>query len=260
MPVSPEIFLLTDQVKKFTRAGLTFELFRDLIIGRNNRDIVSDARRVLPEFLKDISVNISGEENIQNSGLIVFNHPGNDIMVPALLSLFITVNELTHKYVSLVKASDIMLLTNYNDKKPLPGSVAFMKRFNNLYGENIISLPTLTSRKDYVSGRAVAARKIIEYLRRGQLVALAPEGHTEINNEISPLETYHDSSGTLIRYTSRFGLPIVPIGIWKEKNVINLKIGKPAKIFSENNLKAVVELMGLIAENLPEKHRGPFRN
>jgi hypothetical protein len=260
MTASPEFFYLPRLASKFTKAGLTREIIYDLLKGTKKRDLIFDARRLLPEFLKDVSLKIAGEENIQDSGLIVFNHPSNRIIFPAFLSLLVKINEKTDKHLSLVMASEIMLSAHLNKKVPLPGSIAFMRRFHSLYKEEIIPTPTAESRKDHYSGRALALRKIIKQLQKRQIIALAPEGHIEIDNQISPLEAFHNGSGMIAKFTSKIGLPIVPIGIWGKTNVVYVNIGKPVKIFSEDNFEATCELMKHIADNLPEELRGPFKD
>ena len=260
MSISKEVFRLPGIVNKFTKAGLTLEISRDLMLGKNDRNIITDAEKLLPKFLKEVSINFEGEENLQASGLIAFNHPSSNVVLPAFLSLIVKVKELTGKDVSLLMASEITLTSNLNDKIPIPGSIFFMKRFHNLYGNKIISSPTVTFRKDYLSGRAVATRKVIKHLHNNEIVAIAPEGHVEINNEISPPESFHEGSGFLARMATKNGQPIIPIGIWKENDVVNLKIGKSVNILSEDNVQATKDLMKYIAENLPEKYRGPFKN
>ena len=66
---------------------------------------------------------------------------------------------------AVLMASEIVLSGKFNDKAALPGSIQFITRFHSLYPENIISTPTVESRKDFISGRAIAAKNMIKRLK-----------------------------------------------------------------------------------------------
>jgi hypothetical protein len=261
MPISPELKLIPSIALKFTRAGLTFEILRDIASGRG-RDLAEDAEKLIKEYERDFDISLSGLSNIPRGGIITFNHPNNDILLPAVLKLVTEVKKKYRKEVSIVTASEIMLSANLNEKKSLPGSGKFIKRLHGLYPKNIISSPTVKSRPDYLSGRAVAARKALRTLKSGNLVAIAPEGHTEINDNISPTHTFHEGAGALAIFASKMGLPIIPVTIWREEGIktkINILVAEPFLVEEDDGKTAVTEIMRRIAENLPEHLKGPFK-
>lgn len=258
MPISPELFLIPNVAKKFTQAGLTHEILSDFILGKTNRNLISDARRLLFKYEEEIMIETKGIQNIPDGGIIAFNHPDNDVMIPAFLKMVVVMADQVGKELSLVMASEVMIASNLNDKVALPGSIKFIERFHSLYHGSLISAPTVITRKDFVLGRAIAARKALEKLKNGQIVGIAPEGHTELGNKISPIETFHSGSGALARLAKRFNKPTIPVAIWKEQNCINISMGEPFYVQSENDNKSVIEIMSRIASRLPERFRGPF--
>ncbi|KKU09498.1 MAG: hypothetical protein UX13_C0039G0018, partial [Candidatus Woesebacteria bacterium GW2011_GWB1_45_5] len=239
----------------------TFKFLSALITGAHDRDLQEDAGRLLSEYRDKVSVEVSGIENIPDGGLLIFNHPNNDILIPALLDLIVKIKEFKNREVSLVMTSEIMLFANLNEKVALPGSIKFIERLHGIYPKNIISAPTVTSRKDFVTGRAKAARKVIERLREGQIVAISPEGHVEIDNVISPVDTFHRGSGALARLAGELAKPVVPVAFWEEgKGKLKTEIGQPFYVNGPNDLETVKNMMERISLMLPDSLRGPFKS
>jgi hypothetical protein len=197
--------------------------------------------------------------NVPDGGIIAFNHPKNDILLPAVFKLITNIKEYKSKNVVLVTGSEVILSAKLNDKTAVPGSVRFMKRLHSLYPDNIISTPTVEKREDFVTGRAIAARKIIRNLKCGNLIAIAPEGHTEENEVISPIDSYHHGTGVLAKLASMMGKPVVPAGIMRvNQKDVSLCIGEPFFITEANNDDAAITIMREVARMLPRQLRGPF--
>jgi len=165
MPLSPELKRLPRIAASFYRAGLMGELVAGMVKGEEGRSMVEDARRLRTELESDSMVSFSGLENIPREGgaVIVFNHPNMEILLPAMLELFVRIYDNNGQQVKLVIGSEIPMTTkNYNEKTALPVSVLLLERFHRLYSKNIISVPTSENRKDFLSGRTMAVRKIWE--------------------------------------------------------------------------------------------------
>ncbi len=233
-----------------------------IVTGENGRDMVEDAEKLLVELEKHSKVNLRGVENIPtDSGcLIVFNHPNMEVLLPAMLELFVSIFESNQKQVRLAMGSEIPLTTkNFNEKTAMPGSVWLLERFHGMYSNNIISVPTAENRKDFLTGRTVAVRKMMRSFKDNNIVAISPEGHVEINGTVSPVHTYHDGSGKMAMLASRMGIPTVPVAVWGDEREIGVVVGKPFFITAETTNLAAVESMYQVSRNLPEELRGPFR-
>lgn len=157
-------------------------------------------------------------ENIPKEGgsLIVFNHPNMDVLLPAMLELLVKIYDLNGQQVKLAMGSEIPMTTaNFNEKTALPGSILLLKRFHQMYSENIISVPTAEKRKDYLSGRTRAVRQIMRAFKEKNVVIISPEGHVEKNGTISPLEIYHEGSGKLAMFVVSQLMPLELRGPFK---------------------------------------------
>jgi hypothetical protein len=260
MPFSPELKIMPWIASKYLNSGLAKELIASVVRGDRSRDFIEDARRLTYEFKKDRVIVISGIENIKRGSLLAFNHPNMDTLLPGYLDLVVEVYDNIGRKVDLVMASEIMLFAKFNEKVALPGSIKFMKRLHETYGGAIISSPTVTGRKDYLTGRAIAFRKILNELKAGNIVSISPEGHVEEEDKISPPETFHQGSGAIARFISKFGIPVTPAAIWKENKNIYVKIGEQFVEQGQTNTEAVINIMKHIGFLLPKGLRGPFDN
>jgi len=261
MPISPEMARLPGIAGKFYRAGLLPELVGGMISGKSGRDMVEDAKRLIGELEKETSINIFGLENIpkETGCVILFNHPNMDVLLPAMLGMMIGAYDTSGQKIMLVMGSEIpMTIKNFNEKSALPGSVWLLNRFHRLYSENIISVPTAASRRDFLTGRTVAVRKIMRAIKNNNIVIISPEGHVEKNGVISPVETYHEGSGKLAILATRMGIPTVPVGIWETRNMTNVNIGRPFFLTAKEADLAAIEGMSEVAKMMPEVLRGPF--
>lgn len=262
MPIAPETLKIPGIIEKFNRSGLTLNLILDLIDGHKSRNIILDAEKLVREYEKDTTIEITGTENIpQNKGcLLVFNHPNMDVLLPAILKLMVKVNEKGGARPVLLMGAEIPLTGKFNESYPIPGSPNFIKRFHGLYSENIISVPISTSREDYLSGRLTTARRAESELKKGNMILISPEGHVEMKNEISPKETFHLGSGRLAMIAAKNNAQILAVGIWKdeETRIVRVNIGPQFRLNS-NKSEAAVELMAHVADLMPAKLRGPFK-
>ena len=262
MALAPELATIGGIAGKFKSAGLVGELITGMIRGETGRDLIDDARRLVAEYGGDEYVSISGLENIGegHGGLIVFNHPNSDILFPAVLNLMIKVYDVGgHKPVFLM-GEEIPMTQAFNKIYPVPGSIALIRRFQHLYSDNIIPVPVSRSRKDYRSGRALAFDGAMSKLESGGIVFISPEGHVEVGNTISPIETFHAGTGRMAMRAKAIGVSVVPVGIWEQEDRkrIQVQIGCPFVIEGVGSIGAVRELMERIAGELPEQFRGPF--
>ena len=262
MSLSPEIRKIPEIIGKFNRAGLTGELIGALIKGKTGRDLIEDGKRLLAEYGGNEWVGVTGIGNIpKDSGcLVVFNHPNMDVLLPAMLTLMVSIHNEGGQVPVLLMGAEIPLFGKFNETYPLPGSVGLIGRFHRLYPENIISVPMSTARKDYNSGRFLATRKAVGALQKGRMVMIAPEGHVEMGNTISPIDTLHSGAGGLSRIASSVGVPTVPVGIWENQKdrSIRINIGESFIVSTNDNTKAGNELMFRVAHLMPEELRGPF--
>ena len=262
MPLSPELRRLPGIAASFYRAGLVGELVTGMVRGETGRSMVEDARKLSRELQTGKTVNLRGTENIpREGGIVVFNHPNMDILLPSMLELFVKIFDSSGQQVRLAMASEItMTTTNFNEKTTLPGSVQLLERFHRLYSENIISVPTADDRKDFQTGRMIAVRKMMRSLKNKDVVFISPEGHIEKNGVISPVETYHEGAGKLALLASKMGMPTVPVAIWERgKGKIEVEVGTPFYIRAEEADLATVEAMFEISKLIPEELRGPFK-
>lgn len=262
MPLSPEITTIPGMIGSFTRAGLTVELVTALTKGQKGRSMVEDSRRLMEQFEKESPVKITGIENfpLTTGTLLVFNHPNMDVLLPAILELVIKIQDLKGAKTKIMMGSEIPLFGKFNESSPLPGSISFIRRFHDLYSDNIISVPMSKGRKDYESGRFMALRNAVTALKKGDTILVSPEGHVEEDNKISQISTFHKGSGGLSIIAAKIGVPTVPVGIWREKGErrINLSVGAPYLPDITDELKSATLAMYKISKVLPNNLRGPF--
>lgn len=257
MPISPELRVTPGIIYKFVKSGVAGEIISSWRNG-DERNLIEDAKKILPEFKKEHVIYVKGLENVNSACIFSFNHPNNDILIPAFFEIAIKLNEKLGIKINFPMASEYMLFAKLNDKKEFPGSIKFMESFHKIYRENIISTPTVKGRKDYLQKRAVALRKIFKSLESGNILAIAPEGHVEIDEIVSPPESYHEGSGAIARFAAKKGIPTISAGIWREKKQIFINVGEPFIMSEETDKDAAIDLMKHIAELMPQNLRGPF--
>lgn len=263
MPLAPELGKIPPIIRTFYRAGLVKELVDGMVEGETGRDLVEDARRLLRVLENEHHVDLWGIENVpRESGcLIVFNHPNMDVLLPAMMKLIVEIYENNGQQIKLVMGSEIPMTTeNFVGKSAVPGSISLLRRFHQMYSNNIISVPNTEDRKDFVTGRTVAVRKIMRAFKENDIVVISPEGHVEDGGVISRANTYHDGSGKLAVLATKVGIPTVPVAIWGEGNKeIEVMVGQPFLISTANSNLAAIEAMAKIAQIMPEELRGPFK-
>ena len=261
MALAPELATIGGIAGKFKSAGLVGELITGMIRGETGRDLIDDARRLVAEYGGDEYVSISGLENIgeRHGGLIVINHPNSDVLLPAILNLMVKVYDHGGHRPVFLMGEEIPMTQAFNKIYPVPGSIALIRRFQHLYSDNIIPVPVSRSRKDYRSGRALAFDGAMSKLESGGIVFISPEGHVEVGNTISPIETFHSGTGRMAIMASAYGINVLPVGILGENGRrIRVQIGKPFLVEEIDGVEAVRVLMERIAGELPPQFRGPF--
>ncbi|MBI2325874.1 1-acyl-sn-glycerol-3-phosphate acyltransferase [Candidatus Collierbacteria bacterium] len=259
MPLAPELGTIRGIVRKFKSAGLVGEMVSGMVHGER-RDLIDDARRLVAEYGGAEFVRVSGLENVpEGSGaMIVINHPNSDVLVPAMLNLIVKVYDHGGQKPVFLMGEEIPMTQTFNSIYPVPGSKALISRFQHLYSDNVIPVPIFRSRMDYRSGRAAAFGKAVATLESGGVVFISPEGHVEIGNIISPIETFHAGTGRMAIAASMNGVNILPVGIWGDENRVRVQIGAPFLVDEPDGVRAVRALMGRIANELPPQFRGPF--
>lgn len=261
MPLSPELSRLPGFAASFYRAGLFGEMVAGVIKGETGRSLVEDARRLMKDLERKSQVEIFGLENIPSEGgsLIVFNHPNMEVLLPALLKLFVQIFDTSGQQIKLAMTSEItMTMANYNEKTAFPGSALLMERFHHLYSKNIISVPNTTDRKDYLSGRVTAVRQMMRALTTKELVFISPEGNIERNGVLLPVEIYQEGAGKLAILATKMGIPTVPMAVWEEGKTIQVVVGEPFFMTTEEASLASTEAMYEVSKYLPKELRGPF--
>jgi len=253
MAISPELRRLPKMIEKFSHDGLLQSLIKDLV----TRDL---PRRNFPEdmekMLGDVEYRYNGLENLPTSGgLLVFNHPEVHIIAPAIFQLAVLQKKMNSlDNLSIVMGGEMPITKDIY----LPFSPQLIKRFSQLYPESFILTPTYRYRGDYKSGRQEVSREIINAVRRGRLVCLAPEGQVSVSGRIQPVKVFHYGAGDLGYRINRHGYPIIPMGVWQtEDQTIHLNIGKPLAIFAPYSIGASVMMQG-VAKLMPKELRGPF--
>lgn len=262
MPLAPELATIRGIAGKFINAGLVGEMIVGMARGKK-RSLIDDARRLMVEYGGDEFVRVSGLENIQveRGALVVINHPNSNVLVPAMLNLIVKIYDHGGKRPVFLMGEEIPMTQSYNRIYPVPGSKILIDKFQHLYLDYIIPVPIFRSRTDYRAGRTVAFEAAVTVLKSGGVVFISPEGHVEVENVISPVETFHAGTGRMAIAAGENGVNILPVGIWGEdEKTVRVQIGKPFQVETVDGVSAVQILMGRIANELPVRFRGPFAN
>ena len=259
MALAPELATIRGIAGKFKSAGLVGEMISGMVRGEK-RNLIEDARRLVAEYGGDEFVKVSGLENLpEGSGaLIVINHPNSDVLVPAILNLIVKVYDHGGQRPVFLMGKEIPMTQKFNIIYPVPGSGVLIGKFQHLYSDSIIPVPIFRSRMDYRIGRAAAFETAVAILESGGVVFISPEGHVEIKNTISPIETFHAGTGRMAIAASMNGVNTLPVGIWGEENRVRVQIGAPFLVDEPDGVGAVRVLMERIACELPSQFRGPF--
>lgn len=129
----------------------------------------------------------------------------------------------------------------------LPASRFFLKRVARMWG----MVPMSADAADAMQ-RGQALKQVLVLVRRGRVVALAPEGAGRGDQGLRPALV---GTGAFLARLSRNGVPIQPVGVWEEGPRLRVHWGEPFRIVAEEDATARAELMARIAGQLPEGMR-----
>lgn len=112
--------------------------------------------------------------------------------------------------------------------------------------------------------RTVAVMRVLKYIRQNTqpVIGMAPEGR-DIPGGI--LGSLPKGVGRFLHLVSQYCPMILPVGVWKENGIINLKFGSPYQLEVPSELSAHQRdtmvgnlVMHRIAQCLPERLRGEY--
>lgn len=127
-----------------------------------------------------------------------------------------------------------------------------------------IAMPAMPPHPADVERRALAVRQVLVYARQSSypVVGLAPEGRDFPGGVLGDLP---DGAGRFMHLLSRYCPSIIPVGVWKDGEIIHIRYGQPYKLAMTHGLtpeqrdRLVGEtVMGHIAALLPEQLHGVY--
>jgi len=113
--------------------------------------------------------------------------------------------------------------------------------------------------------RAMAVLRILDYARQTSLpvIGMSPEGRDIPGGVLGDLPP---GVGRFLQLISHYCPTILPVGVWKENGIINLKFGSPYLLEVPTGLSAHKRdslvgntVMQQISHCLPERLRGPYQ-
>ncbi len=135
-------------------------------------------------------------------------------------------------------------------------------RMADVYG--FTAMPPMPPDTDELVERALAVRRILNYVRTAPqpVVGLMPEGEDE---KLGSLQMPHPGTGRLMLALAKYGLEVVPAGIYESAGSLCVRFGPPFYLRPESgssadeaDRQASCQVMGAIASLLPEQLRGEF--
>ena len=254
---SPEVVRFPVMAAKFLHSGIVPEMTKDMLLSKEvkHRDFAEDMRILFREQ----PVYIDGLQNIPNKGggLIIVNHPDISVIAPAIFNLPVAIKDTTDRIdFSLLVGIRLRLLGGID----FPGTPQVIDRFFDLYPKNLLQVPGNRDKNNYSEGRKKVKNECIARMAQGHLVTLSPEALISFDGSILPTHIYRLGAGELGMSASILEVPIIPVGIWLEKNKVKVNIGRGFNLSnSEDNKQAVIHMMGEVAEQIPNKLRGPYK-
>lgn len=236
------------EMSNMGRSGLLLPYIEGTLRLRKGKDYTRSVYEDAKKHNKELNIETTGVENIPtNSGaLILFNHPLGDVLFPAMYELVRVIKDYNNGDLKVVVGRSMPIDgTTWVGKKIKPTVDRLTTNFNTMFSENVINLP------DDSADRSGIVRKLIRSLKDGELIAMAPHGVVDGNG--GPKEGVPFIARML--YGRGFRVPIIPVGIWKEKGIINIRIGKDFDVRVLDDVFAGLAIMNNIGQLLPEKER-----
>lgn len=220
------------------------------VIFTRRRDFIEDARKIA----KTHPVEISGIEHIPDKGgcLIIFNHPLVSTLMPALMHLVIGISEQTRRSDCHIVMGHIkpLSLPFTDNLKPL--GQWLVDQVNNTYPDTFLIVTERTNETD--KRRTLVKAQIQDYLSRGHIVFLSPEGKTVSTGVLSSPDLFRNGSADIAYQASQMNIPLIALGIWRgptKAHASHIKIGEPFAVTAENVNTAKTVLHDQIASLLP---------
>jgi hypothetical protein len=255
MPIAPEVWQAPSLIYQFGRSGLLGDLVRATFLGRSViRSWAKDGRALTEVFPAEVV----GIEHVPKEGgcLLLANHPRIDVALLAIYQFAARLEQETDRELVFVMAGELALWGDFS----FPWLQTLLSRYQALYPQTIVPVPTIKSRPGYRSGRLQATERTRQALRTGKTVLLTPEAQTEKGNVILPTDVYRHGAGGLVKEASAGGMALVPLAVWKDPGrASTIRVGEPFLIDRAlTNQKVVVAAMGKVAALMPNRLRGPF--
>jgi hypothetical protein len=255
MPTAPEVWQAPGIIYQFGRSGLLGGLVKATFFNWPQlRDWAQDGQKltdVFPAEIKGLAY-IPKEDGC----LLLANHPRIDVALVAMYQFAASLKEERNREMVFPMAGELALWGDFC----LPYLHTLLSRYQALYPENIIPVPTIKSRPGYRSGRARAIEQTRRALQMGRVVILHPEAQTEKRNVILPKHIYRHGAGGLVREASQSGMIQIPLAIWRgtERETM-IRVGEPFLVDPAlTDQEAVIQAMGKVAALMPNELRGPF--
>ncbi len=127
------------------------------------------------------------------------------------------------------------------------------------------SMPAMPPAPAETEARASAVLQVVSYARQAAqpIIGMSPEGRDIPGGVLGSLPS---GVGRFLYLLSQTCPLIVPVGVWKEHGVINLKFGSPYRLVVPSRLSAHARdalagdiVMRAIAQCLPDHLRGNYR-
>lgn len=255
MPIAPEVWQTPGIIHQFARSGLLRVFVRAAFLGRSPaRDFAQDGR-----VLAEVSPSeVSGIENIPGEGacLLVANHPRIDVALTALFRFAASLQEDKNRGFVFLMAGELAIW----GELPFPGVKTLLSRFQALYPETIIPVPTIKSRPGYRAGRVQATERARRALQAGEALLVHPEAQTEVGNVILPIAIYRYGAGALVKQASEAGIIQLPLAMWiGPSRETTVRVGEPFLVDPAlTDQDAVIDAMAQVAALMPNALRGPF--
>ena len=172
-PIAPEVWQTPGIILQFDRSGLLRELVQATFFNRPQlRDMADDGRRLAEVFPAEVT----GLEHVPETGgcLLVANHPAIDVALVAMYQFAARLQEVRGRQIVFPMAGELALWGDFSPRY----LQTLLSRFQAMYPDNVIPMPTIKSRPGYRAGRAHATERVRRALRTGQVVVLHPEAKT----------------------------------------------------------------------------------
>jgi len=255
MPIAPEVWQAPGILYRFGRIGLMGELIQATFMNRHQlRDWAQDGHRLSEVFPAEVSG--LGHVPEEEGCLLVANHPGIHVAFVAMYQFAASLKEARAREIVFPMAGELALWGDF-----CPAYLqTLLSRFQAMYPETIIPVPTVKSRPGYRAGRIRAVERARRALQGGQVVVIHPEAQTETRNVIMPTHIYRHGAGGLLKEASQAAIVQLPLAMWTgpgRKTVI--RVGEPFAVDPAlTDQAAVIEAMGKVAALMPNELRGPF--